>query len=403
MREDELAELMDEDMANLSGVGRTDIQKGGRNNSAAGEKGKITAKGEETNGDSSSEITVYKMAVRISGEQEKNKDKIEKFINNIRIENANGESCNISTSSEEFMDTSEESEVNQIHEYIAGSSAVPRKSADLGCSMEPRKTPEDHAAEIIKEAEKSKARMYKVPGRSALSISQIDEDYQMVDAHIDEVTRRKIQSLEYVDLRKLLPKQKMGIGREEDQHMEIVSRNGFTYLSPISEREAANINSYGKWEQAFRIYSNVLTSKMPGKSTELLQYGHTIHTAAMSYHWDNVYSYDKEFRQHIGHHLSRTWSVILQQAWTMLLKDRIRNNSNHLFQKGNLPGSKSNKKEPCRHFNRGKCTFGLSCKFDHRGSVPKCGKFGHGTHICRLRDSSPDKTVGNSETAATSK
>ena len=171
--------------------------------------------------------------------------------------------------------------------------------------------------------------------------------------------------------------------------MEIVNKNGFTYLSPVADRETVQINSYIKWEQAFRIFSNILTAQFPLKATELLQYNHTIHIASQSYHWENVAVYDHEFQQHISWHPRRSWSVILQQAWTMLLKDRIRNNNNHLFQKGSLPGARQNKKdkEPCRKFNRGKCTFGLSCKFDHRCSVPKCGKFGHGAHICRLQES----------------
>ena len=66
----------------------------------------------------------------------------------------------------------------------------------------------------------------------------------------------------------------------------------------------------------------------------------------------------------------------------MLIKDRLCND-NFVFQKG---GQRLNKKdrEPCRRFNRGKCSFCLSCKYDHRCSVPKCGKFGHGAHICRV-------------------
>ena len=39
------------------------------------------------------------------------------------------------------------------------------------------------------------------------------------------------------------------------------------------------------------------------------------------------------------------------------------------------------KKDLCWHFNRGKCSYGLNCKFDHRCGV--CGKFGHGAHSCR--------------------
>ena len=64
--------------------------------------------------------------------------------------------------------------------------------------------------------------------------------------------------------------------------------------------------------------------------------------------------------------------------------------SNHFFSKANFSGgNRQNKKdkEPCRRFNKGKCTFGLACKFDHHCSVKKCGKFRHGAHICRLRAS----------------
>ena len=189
---------------------------------------------------------------------------------------------------------------------------------------------------------------------------------------------------------KLITKSR-GFRLEEDQHqkIEIVTKNSMSFLLLVSERDLVTINSYGKWEQAFRVFSNILTSKYPEKSTELLQYNHTIHTASAAYVWDNVYSYDKEFRHHIAQHPYRSWNVILQQAWTMILRDRIRN-ENSFFQRGHFNskgGNSGNKrdKEPCRRFNRGHCTFGLSCKYDHRCSVPKCGKFGHGAHICRLR------------------
>ena len=155
-------------------------------------------------------------------------------------------------------------------------------------------------------------------------------------------------------------------------------------MTPASERDVVLIGSYSRWEQAFRVFSNILTLCFPGKSPELLQDNHTIHTASQSYYWENVYSYDKEFRHHISRHPGRSWAIILQQAWTMLLKDQLKNDNSY-FQRGNHPGGNcQNKrdKEPCHQFNRGKCTFGLSCKFDHRCSVLKCGKFGHGAHIC---------------------
>ena len=395
MSEGKLAELMGEDAEQLDGTTKQDkLGKGNDKN----KKGK--RKGETCETDLASEVTIYKRAVELEkgkdGGASKQQDKINQFIANVRNNTAipvSGEQ-KLSSSSDEMMDTSDERENTQLSNYFAGeviTMAMPGRSddPDFGMEPEPRKTPEDHAAEIIKSAERSKARMYEVPGRSSISVSKIDEDYQMVDAHVDEAMRCRIQSFEYVEFGKLLPKSK-GL-HEDDNRMEIITKNGFTYLSPVSEGDSANqINSYGKWEQAFRIYSNILTAKFPEKVTELFQYGHTIHSAATAYHWENVSVYDKEFRQHIGRHPKCSWSVILQQAWTMILKDRIRNNSNQLFQRGNLPGGCTNKKdkEPCRRFNKGKCTLGLSCKFDHRCSVPKCGKFGHGAHICRLRDQS---------------
>ena len=158
-----------------------------------------------------------------------------------------------------------------------------------------------------------------------------------------------------------------------------------TYLAPVSDREGININGYHKWEQAFRVYSKMITSRFPHKATELLKYNHTIHNASVVYQWENVYSYDKEFRYHISRHPTRSWGVILQQVWTMLLKDRVRND-NSVFHKDSYPGKQGNKRgKICKRFNKGRCTYRLSCHYEHCCLVPKCGKFGHGAHICRLR------------------
>ena len=125
-------------------------------------------------------------------------------------------------------------------------------------------------------------------------MSQIDQDYQMIDSHVEESLRNKVQGFEYVDFSKLLPRSK-GCRDEDGQRLEIINKNGVSYLSPVEDRDVTSINSYFKWEQAFRIFSNIITSKFPNKATELLQYNHTIQTAAMSYQWDNVYSYDRKF------------------------------------------------------------------------------------------------------------
>ena len=40
-----------------------------------------------------------------------------------------------------------------------------------------------------------------------------------------------------------------------------------------------------------------------------------------------------------------------------------------------------NPKDFCRRFNRGRCTFGKTCRYEHRCTY--CFKFGHGFHNCR--------------------
>ena len=83
---------------------------------------------------------------------------------------------------------------------------------------------------MVLDAEQSRAHMFKVPGKifdqslehtqqinqvevplpavPSVSISQIDQDYQMIDLHLDDNLRRKILTLEYMDFAKLIPKGK---------------------------------------------------------------------------------------------------------------------------------------------------------------------------------------------------
>ena len=85
----------------------------------------------------------------------------------------------------------------------------------------------------------------------------------------------------------------------------------------------------------------------------------------------------------MARHPNRNWGVILQQAWSMFLKDKVSQFS------GGRGGSHSNngqgnsgvRRRLCFDFNAGNCTFGKKCKFDHRCSF--CNKFGHGSYNCR--------------------
>ena len=89
---------------------------------------------------------------------------------------------------------------------------------------------------------------------------------------------------------------------------------------------------------------------------------------------------------HLGKHPERSWSVILQQAWSMKLRDR-------LYTRNEIAGSSTpsmhdkNKRgkinKPCKRFNQGNCNFGPNYKHEHHCAYEPCGKFGHTILNCR--------------------
>ena len=191
------------------------------------------------------------------------------------------------------------------------------------------------------------------------SSMHVDEQYRLMGTHIDQTLKAKILNFEYVDFARLLPKDR--ITKEDDHCMELISRGGSTFFVLVSDRETSGITSFSRWEQAFRIYSNILTTTFPQKSPELLQYNQVIFTAAQTYAWENIYTYDREFRWHISNFPCRSRAVILQQAWAMYLKDHIDKNRGEF----SSPKNGGRKKEICRRFNKGLCKNGISCKYDH--------------------------------------
>ena len=184
--------------------------------------------------------------------------------------------------------------------------------------------------EMLKNAESSKAQMLASPGKQFESVSDtvrmqsiaIDENYLVVGTHMDSSIKQKIINHEYVDFACLLLKDR--ITKEEDHHMEIINKGSYTYFVPVSDRENTEITSHTKWEQAFRVFSNVYTRYYPDRATALIQYSHIIFSAAQTFAWDNVYMYDKEFRIHLSNYPQRSWAVILQQAWSMCLCDKVK-------------------------------------------------------------------------------
>ena len=317
-----------------------------------------------------------------------------------------------STSSEDKIDTSDnlmEVEVDVNDRFIADCAAEAERQKLKGKGDNRTQGHHDSrdrqcaAKGVITEAERNRTRIFATPGTSSfnpfwlqqssksIKSAEVDENYLIIGAHIDPQIQQKILNHEYVDFSKLLPKGK--ICKEEDHCMELINRGGSTFFVPVSDHEGSVISSFGKWEQAFRVFSNIYTRIYPGKASELIQYNHIIFTAANMYAWENVYQYDKEFRMHLSNYPGRSWSIILQQAWAMCLKDRINRGEDS---RNVVYGNKV--KEICRRYNKGKCPNGFSCKYEHRCSVEYCGKFGHGAHICRKRKKNNNGQSGQTAT-----
>ena len=89
----------------------------------------------------------------------------------------------------------------------------------------------------------------------------VDEDYTMLGGNVDKSTYSKIVNGEYVDFARLLVKDRLSV--EDDKCMEMINRNGQTFWVPVSDRENNAINSFHKWEQAFRVYSKIYTGDIP--------------------------------------------------------------------------------------------------------------------------------------------
>ena len=103
---------------------------------------------------------------------------------------------------------------------------------------------------------------------------------------------------------------------------------------------------------------------------------------------------------HLSKHPERSGSVILQQAWSMKLKDRLNWGDSSFLStdnasKGGFTGSGNGGKspkasDPCRKFNCGHCKYGQKCHFEHRCSY--CFKFWHTVLTCRNLMADMEKT-----------
>ena len=217
------------------------------------------------------------------------------------------------------------------------------------------------------------------------------DDFFHVSCHVEPVMKEKIERGEFVDLEKLLPKDKGGFSMNEDQPgIQLLTCNGSTFLTPQESEKC--INNIRRWDQAFRVYATIFTRVNPDRSSEIWQYVHVIHTAANTYSWTNVAMYDFMFRRLMATKLWRSWAKTYTQGWNLALKEpAVRANNYHNSNNSqaattggrSASTSKGWKDDCCWHFNKNRCKEGSCCKYDHRCTY--CGLWNHSFLNCRKR------------------
>lgn len=264
-------------------------------------------------------------------------------------------------------------------------------------TQHPKDLAQEKSAEMVRQAELQKAELAKPPGENQYLLvrpeitkhdnidGSLDYLHNSGTAHVDSTTREKIKTDQYIELHRLLPRDLDLV--DEDENLVLTSKMGKTYHVPPMDREESTINTFKKWQVAFKVFMSVYIEEHPHrllKPFELIQYTQLIEGMTTTWIWDNVYKYDKSHRRMMQTFPRRKWHVPYDLGKQQLKVTHAMNpaNSNPRYRKGGNPNK--SKKEPCRNFNKGKCTYGAACRFDHRCS--KCGKYGHNAVNCRAKD-----------------
>ena len=314
---------------------------------------------------SPSDTTIYAPALKLTPERPVNinqgasgriaVDQVAQFVDNIQIE------------TEQAMNVQ-----NYTTDAISDNNQVMEKPTP-GTSSTPADLAKEAANRQIVEAEKMKLNLDPPPGRYQLPYSDVvDDEFFHITCHVDQALTAKIQSGQFVELEKLLIKDRP-FTKNPDSRLGMYSRDGVMYFAPAEKEQ--KISNVRKWEQVFRVYAAIYSKANLERAAEIWQYVYVINSAAASYHWENVAEYDYTFCQLMSTYPARSWAKTYLQAWNLCMRDPISRNVS------NTQRNSVNRDNNCWLFNKGKCNDKNCTRGDHRCSY--CGKWGHGMHVCQ--------------------
>ena len=89
-----------------------------------------------------------------------------------------------------------------------------------------------HAEQFKANVTAPKGKPTEIPVLSAVS-NENDDDFFHITCHVDPSLKEKIERGKYVELEKLLPKDR---NATEEKRMELVSKNGLTHFAPVQDK-----------------------------------------------------------------------------------------------------------------------------------------------------------------------
>lgn len=325
---------------------------------------------------SPSDVTVYRRAIPIASDSTPS-----------QVRRVSDETVDASLN---LLNSSDEAEISRLETSLPAGEAPPDLPSALnnpGPSSSVATRPEDPrllAEQLLREAENSKAELIQQQGNAVQVHIQSDRNYPVpmevgptpfacdlefsaLTSHVDRTLVDKINNnVVDFELCRLLPKvKKFKSGVTTERRLQMLNRDGYSFLVAGEEKEFQLIDSFHKWQEAFRIFADLYEASHPGRSRELNQYAFRIEDASKYFVWDNVAAYDQKFREFVTRFPTRKWSVVHYESWITMLKEPV----GRVFQARAVetrPGPQSNVNvDFCWNFNKGHCEY-ANCRFAHR-------------------------------------